>query len=442
MLGIKPGIYHFPKEDTTGKSRIHLRVEPDGKGMLLVNAARAFHLNETGTIIAFMSLKEYSESDTVKELVHRFKVNQKTASLDYQTFHHQFTEVTHPSDLCPIHDLGIEILAPFSKKPSAPYRMDLALTYRCNNACHHCYNLPKRARDELSTDQWKLVLDRLWEIGIPHVVFTGGEPTLRDDLPDLIEHAEKLGQISGINTNGRELKDPEKIKRYKDAGLDHIQITLEASEPAVHDQMVNHSGAWKETVAGIRNAVKEKLFVMTNSTLLRTNQALLGETLDFIAELGVPTVGLNALIHSGRGAKVSTGLDENELVPLLDLAVKKTSQNGQKLIWYTPTQYCHFDPVQMQLGVKGCSAASYAMCVEPDGSVIPCQSYYSSLGNILSDPWEGIWNHDVALRLREHKNVPIKCLPCPLFTECGGGCPLAQDLTQPEPTMIHSQLQV
>ena len=442
MLEIKPGIYPFLMKDSEGKSRIHLRIEPDGKGILLVNAARLFHLNETGVIIAFLALNGKSETEIVKELVRRFKVIKKTATADFQAFQNQFREIIHPSELCPIHDLGIETLAPFSKKPSAPYRMDLAITYRCNNACLHCYNQPNRAHSELNAKQWKSVLDRLWDVGVPHIVFTGGEPTLREELPELIAHAEKLGQISGINTNGRELKHKERIQQYKDAGLDHIQITLESSEPAFHDQMVNHTGAWEETVAGIRNAVTEKLFVMTNTTLLRTNSAKLGETLDFLAELGVPTVGLNALIHSGRGAKVTTGLDESELTSLLDLAIKKTTQNGQKLIWYTPTQYCHFDPVQMQLGVKGCSAASYAMCVEPDGSVIPCQSYYSSLGNILADPWEGIWSHDLALSLRGHKNVSINCLPCPLFTECGGGCPLSQKLTRPEPTMIHSQLQV
>lgn len=441
-MEIKPGIYHFLKEDALGRSRIHLRIEPDGRGILLVNAARLFHLNETGAVIAFLTLNGKSEMAVLKELTLRFKINKKIAAVDYLAFQSQFQEIIHPSDLCPIHDLGIETIAPFSQKPSAPFRMDLAVTYRCNNSCLHCYNQPKRAVQELNTTQWKSVLDRLWDVGVPHIVFTGGEPTLRNDLPDLIAYAEKLGQISGINTNGRELKHKEKLKSFKDAGLDHIQITLESSDPLIHNQMVNHAGAWNETVEGIRNSVSEKLFVMTNTTLLRANSAKLDKTLDFLAELGVPTVGLNALIHSGRGAHVSTGLDESELAPLLDLAIQKTTQNEQKLIWYTPTQYCHFDPVQMQLGVKGCSAASYAMCVEPDGSVIPCQSYYSSLGNILADPWEGIWNHELAQSLRGHKNAPFKCLPCPLFSECGGGCPLSQNSTQPEPTMIHSQLQV
>jgi len=163
---------------------------------------------------------------------------------------------------------------------------------------------------------------------------------------------------------------------------------------------------------------------MTNTTMLRDNFQTLPATLDLIASLGVPTVGLNALIHSGRGISVRSGLAEDELQPLLDMAIRITQQHGQRLIWYTPTQYCNFDPMQLDLGVKGCTAALYNMCIEPDGSVLPCQSYYHALGNIMIDPWEKIWNHELAVRLRERHGLPDKCTGCGLLSECGGGCPL------------------
>jgi len=130
------------------------------------------------------------------------------------------------------------------------------------------------------------------------------------------------------------------------------------------------------------------------------------------------------LIHSGRGAVVGTGLSESELAPLLELASQKTEMRGQRLIWYTPTQYCAFDPMTLDLGVKGCTAALYNMCVEPDGNVLPCQSYYQPLGNLLADPWESIWNHPLAVRLRERQGLPQKCTGCTYLAECGGGCPL------------------
>ena len=107
--------------------------------------------------------------------------------------------------------------------------MDLAITYRCNNDCAHCYNARSRDYPELSTKHWYQILDKLWAIGIPHVVFTGGEPTLRQDLPELIAHAEQNGQITGINTNGRRLSDRDYVENLVKAGSgscpDHPRIT-------------------------------------------------------------------------------------------------------------------------------------------------------------------------------------------------------------------------
>jgi radical SAM protein with 4Fe4S-binding SPASM domain len=353
-------------------------------------------------------------------------VSRAQAEEDYEAFRGQFEFLISPEAPCPICEMELETISPFSSRPSAPYRMDLAVTYRCNNDCAHCYNARPRNGKELSTDEWKNVIDRLWEIGIPHIVFTGGEPTLRADLRDLIAYAQFKGQITGINTNGRRLKDLDYLKSLHDAGLDHVQITLESAAPAIHDGMVAARGAWQDTVAGLKNALSLKLYVMTNTTLLTDNVDSLPETLAFLGETGVRTVGLNALIHSGKGAQVGTGLAEESLPPLLELAKQSTARYSQRLIWYTPTQYCHFDPILLNLGVKGCTAALYNMCIEPDGSVIPCQSYYSSLGNILSEPWPSIWQHPLAVSLRERKGLPLECDTCALITTCGGGCPLSR----------------
>ena len=111
------------------------------------------------------------------------------------------------------------------------------------------------------------------------------------------------------------------------------------------------------------------------------------------------------------------------------MAHMKTEMRGQRLIWYTPTQYCGFDPVNLNLGVKGCSAALYNMCIEPNADVLPCQSYYKSVGNILKDDWDSIWNHSLSSRLRERQGLPGKCTGCELLSECGGGCPLQFEKT-------------
>ncbi|HWQ47057.1 MAG TPA: radical SAM protein [Longilinea sp.] len=426
-----PGLYHFTENQPGENSRIHLRIDPDGSGILLVNANRSYHLNPSAAYIAYLILNKLPEAQAVKALMSNFRVQKKSAETDFHTIQDQLTELIRPDGACPICDLDLEITAPFSSKPSAPYRMDLALTYRCNNDCSHCYNDKQRAHQELSTADWIKTLDKLWEIGIPHIIFTGGEPTLRDDLPDLIRHAEQNGQITGINTNGRRLSDRSYLDSLVNAGLDHVQITLESHDSLIHNKMVQNDLAWLQTVEGIRNAVNSRLYIMTNTTLLQSNAESIMDTLHYLSELDVPTVGLNALIYSGRGANVNTGLREEALPALLTRAREITQQHNQKLIWYTPTQYCHFDPVQLELGVKGCTAALYNMCIEPDGSVIPCQSYYSSLGNFLEQPWSDIWEHPLARQLRDRSSAPDDCKQCSYFPECGGGCPLARHHCQP-----------
>jgi len=419
------GLYAYTRQDGSTRARLHLRLEADGAGLLLINADRSLHLNPSAALLAWHLLEGHSAEDAVRSLTRRYRVSARTARLDTERLAAQLGELCRPDGACPVHDLELDILAPFTASMSAPYRMDLAVTYRCNANCAHCYNARPRTYPELGTDAWIEVLRLVRQAGIPHVCFTGGEATLRDDLPELVAAAHAQGLVVGLLSNGRRLAERGFTERLMNAGLDHVQITLESHDPSIHDRMVRAKGAWEETVAGVRNALRAGLYLMTNTTLLEDNASSIRETIDFLAELGVPTVGCNALIHSGKGAAVGAGLAESELRELLPRIRAQTERHQQKLIWYSPTQYCHFDPVQMELGVKGCTAARYNLCIEPDGEVIPCQSYYQSLGNILAQPWESIWNHPLALWLRERRYVPEACHDCPVLAECGGGCPLS-----------------
>lgn len=422
---INPGVHHYLLSEGENKKRVHLRIEADGSGVLLVNASQVFHLNASAARMAFHLLEGGSDEEVIRDLIRVYTVSRNRAKSDLNKFKQNFLAITSPQEnICPVCDLEIDTLIPFSRHPSAPYRMDLALTYRCNNECIHCYNQKNRIPRELDQSEWKSVLKKIWDIGIPHVVFTGGEPTLVSFLPELITFAENLGLITGLNTNGRRLSDPAYMKDLQDAGLDHVQITLESHDAAIHDRIVAHEGAWVETIRGIENVVESRLFVMTNTTMLQLNSAGLKHTLEFIAELGVPTVGLNGLIYSGKGASTPQGIAEEDLPSLLEIAQAHVRKTNQRLIWYTPTMYCHFNPIDSGLGVKGCTAALYNMCVEPDGAVIPCQSFYQPLGNILSNAWDSIWNHQLATALRDRKFAPADCYYCDLLETCGAGCPL------------------
>src|ERR1043166_5094749 len=205
--GPSSGLYHYTRENENEKSRIHLRIDPGGTGTLIVNANRVMHLNPSAACMAWMILEEKTKEESIHAITSQYSVSRKQAETDLSSFLLTLEELLRPDGACPIHELDLESVMPFSARPSAPYRMDLALTYRCNNDCAHCYNARERNFPELDTEQWKLILDKLWSLGVPHIVFTGGEATLRNDLPALIAHAESNGQITGLNTNARRLAD-------------------------------------------------------------------------------------------------------------------------------------------------------------------------------------------------------------------------------------------
>ncbi len=113
--------------------------------------------------MAFHLLNGMDAAGIHAEMMRTFRVSKVQAVTDLIAFREKFEPIIDPlADACPICDLDLEIIEPFSKPPSLPYRMDLALTYRCNNACLHCYNDPHRKPDELDSAAWKQMLDKLW----------------------------------------------------------------------------------------------------------------------------------------------------------------------------------------------------------------------------------------------------------------------------------------
>jgi len=422
---LKPGIYHLRSGDAMEGYRVHLRIEPNGNGTLVVNAAKIIHLNQTAAEYAKLIVEERTPKDAVREITGRYRVPKKIALADYREIFWIITELARGGDLCPVTYLDLDRFEPFSVETFAPYRVDLVLTYACNADCGHCYVPPERRKlASLSKEDWRRVMERLWAAGVPHVTFTGGEATLYPQLRELVAYAEDIGLVTGLLTNGRKLADMDYLAGLVEVGLDHVQITLESCDEAVHDAMVGASGAWKETVRGIKNALALPLYVLTNTTLTRRNADHLRRTVEFLADLGLSQVAANGMIHSGRGVGNPDALTESELAPYVEEFFAAAVSRGLNFLWYTPTRYEELNPLELGVGIKTCSAAKYNLAVEPNGDVLPCQSYFEVMGNILTDDWGKIWNSPLAVSLRNRDWVPDECRGCAEFPLCGGGCPL------------------
>jgi radical SAM protein with 4Fe4S-binding SPASM domain len=423
---VPPGRYSYRGTDEYTGMSLQLRIEQEGQGVMVINGNNVLHLNPSAAAYAYYFMQGHPEKEVVQKIQRLYRVKTEEAKFDYHRLVYTISTLAKTQKIDPVSFLQIEKEEPFTYRYSAPLRMDVALTFRCQNNCVHCYAGGPHEGPELSTKQWKQVIEKLNEVGVFILTFTGGEPTLRDDLPELVSYAQYKGVVTGLITNGRRLKDKAYVEQLEKSGLDFVQITLESFKPSVHDAMTCAEGSWKDTVVGIKNAVASKIYVSTNTTLSKQNADHFLRTIEYLKELGVNAFGCNNLIYSGKAPQASNefALSVDELKELLPQVRDKANMLGLKFLWYTPTQYCEFNPVQLGLGIKSCTAALMNACVGPNGDVYPCQSYFQSMGNILTETWHEIWHNPLAESLRNREYAPEKCKDCSELQVCGAGCPL------------------
>lgn len=309
----------------------------------------------------------------------------------------------------PVHIERMSVRA-YAPNMGAPHRMDLmvaAMTdgegrWQCNQRCQFCYaaGQPLAASHEMTTDEWKTVLDRLKEARVPMVTFTGGEPTLRADIAELVGYAKWF--VTRLNTNGVALTD-ELIQDLKKASLDSLQVTLYAADPAIHNRLTG-SEHHTHTVDGIRRAVRAGLDVSVNTPLCRLN-ADYTSTLTLIHELGVRFVTVSGLICTGgaAGKHRESDLAPDELWEIVKTAKAFCDAHGMEMDFTSPGLISADQLDELGMNIPSCGACLSNMAITPDGTVVPCQSWLgtdAALGHILRDEWKNIWNHSTCRKLR------------------------------------------
>ncbi len=312
-------------------------------------------------------------------------------------------------------------LGDYAPLMKAPHRMDLMVSamtkdgkWHCNQKCVHCYaaGQPGASEPELGTDEWKRIIDRCRAIGVPQVTFTGGEPTMRKDLFELIEYAKWF--ITRLNTNGVKLT-PEYCADLKRASLDSLQITFYSCDEQVHNKLVGAEG-FRATAAGIDNALAAGINLSVNTPLCTLNKNYV-DTLKYLHEKGVIYVTCSGLITTGNAAAPESGslqLTGAEIREVLRAAAEYCAANGMEISFTSPGWVDEAFCRELGLNVPTCGACLSNMAITPGGNVVPCQSWLSEppLGNFLSIPWEGIWNSTACAARREYSAV------------MSGNCPL------------------
>jgi MoaA/NifB/PqqE/SkfB family radical SAM enzyme len=308
---------------------------------------------------------------------------------------------------------------------NAPHRMDVMVSamtkdgkWHCNQKCVHCYAAGQTLSDEeeLSTEEWKKILDKCRDAGIPQVTFTGGEPTMREDLMELIKYARWF--ISRLNTNGIKLTE-DYCRKLHEAELDSVQVTFYSSDPEVHNKLVG-ADQFENTASGIENALKEGLSVSINTPLCTLNRDYV-KTLEYLHDRGVIYVTCSGMIMTGNATtedSESIQLSGEELEKILREAVAFCNENGMEIAFTSPGWIDQKVFDELNIPSPSCGACLSNMAITPGGNVVPCQSWLSDrpIGNMLRDDWVNIWECPACT---DHRNFSSDMTgECPLRRCC------------------------
>jgi radical SAM protein with 4Fe4S-binding SPASM domain len=368
-----------------------------------------------------------------------------------------------------VEKYGVRI--PFT--PAGPFEIVWNFTYQCNLRCKHCYENAGGKRPELSTDEVKLVLNKLSKIagvGLPALSFSGGEPLSRRDFFEIAAYAKKRVGYVSIASNGT-LLTKDNAKRIKDVGIDYVEISIDGATPQVHDEFRGILGAFERAIEGVKNCVDEDIDTCIATVLHRDNVSELNKLIDLAKNLGVRFMHFNYIPTGRAKAHIELDLTPDERFHVLqtigkeiislylqakeeELKFGKTSVKVDKFFSTCP-QYAsvtkelsqgHGEKFLVEAhyaakrGVEnaanflgGCGAGRLYCCLEPNGDIKPCVFFPTGrdtiLGNMLKDSFENIWdNNQLLWKLRTRENLEdyvvngkrVGCASCPDRYICGG----------------------
>jgi radical SAM protein with 4Fe4S-binding SPASM domain len=318
-------------------------------------------------------------------------------------------------------------------------------TELCNLRCLHCYSASQgdRRDNELTTEKAAELLSQLVEAACPVVLFSGGEPLLRSDLPELLAEARRLGLRAVVSTNGT-LIDSQAAAKLAEAGVSYVGVSIDGAEQ-FHDKFRQTAGSFEAAIKGIENCRKAGLRTGLRFTITRANAGQVSGVFDIAAAAGIRRICFYHLIRMGRAKE----LEEQALRPeqsrgVLDVIIERTAEFAEKaLIDEVLTVGNHADGpyllVKMQeqksplyedargllLARGGNKVGEKIGCVSWDGSVYADQFWRNySLGNVKDRTFNQIWqdlSEPVLSKLRNKSGfADARCLRCKWFDLCKG----------------------
>ncbi len=313
----------------------------------------------------------------------------------------------------------VSITAPF-----VPKIISWNTTFRCNLKCSHCYlNAQGNSGiEELTTQEGKNLINQIVKVSKPILILSGGEPLLREDIFELVSYATAMGLRVTMGTNGT-LIDDGLAEKLLNAGIRKLAISIDSSEPSIHNNLRGNQNAWLQAIEGIKACIRNGVGVQVNLTVTQQNYADIDNILTISKALGVRDFHVFFLVPTGRGKTIK---DISPLMyeKMLKEILKKYS-NGHLVV--KPTCAPQFMRVASQMGLetnswsRGCIAGLSYCRIYPSGEVTPCPYLPITLGNVKQKEFREIWNNSpILVKLRNFDNLKGKCRICRYREVCGG----------------------
>jgi 12,18-didecarboxysiroheme deacetylase len=319
------------------------------------------------------------------------------------------------------------------------------ITRRCNLKCIHCYAQAKDQSfdNELTTEEGKNLIDDLSQYKVPVLLLSGGEPTIRKDLPELAAYAIEKGMRAVISTNGT-LITQQMARVLKDIGLSYVGISLDGMEK-IHDRFRGVKGAFRSALEGIKNCQDAGIKVGLRFTINKFNVTEIENIFNLLEDMDIPRACFYHLVYAGRGSKlVEEDLTHDETRKAVDLIMdltKKLHDKGKPKEILTVDNHADGPYIYLRLLKEDPKRAAEVLellkmnegnnsgrgigCISWDGEVYADQFWrHYSFGNVQERPFSEIWtdtSEPLMKKLKEKKKyVKGRCAKCRWLDVCAG----------------------
>ncbi len=400
--GAEPGLRHYERQVADHNVRYHLRVEPDGAGLLLANAAAACRLSPSGVMIAEGLLSGTTEMKIKSRVRSAFAGStREKIQNDMERVRQVIDDMAFPGGRYPLFNLDEPQATARDRVLGAPLSAEIGVD---------------------GSGDLKARIDRLWDVAVPQVVLIHLPGAPADKLVDGIERAEDHGLIAGVRAPAAALMEEDLLERLAEAGVDHIDAYWASLDSQHHDSLLGD---------GDHEAVR-KVFEMCQRLEVCPVAVipLVGGGLEHLeaAMSALPEMGVGAatvfFLAEERGAKRSGGIVAEALRQAIATAEEQADRLGLNLVLAPPVERNPDEPLAVQVRRGPRAAGEAAIRVMPDGSVIPSHGPRRAVGNLLSEPFQAIWERDAFRHLRESVEAPPACDECPGLAACSNGCPV------------------